>query len=182
MSNFIEDPRYPIGRFEWATKATPADRAGWIRLIAGTPASLRDAVAGLSAQQLDTPYREGGWTVRQVVHHYADDHMNSYMRFKLALAEDAPLIKGYAESVWAELPDARTAPVEPSLQLMDALHQRWVIAWESLKESDWPRTFVHPTRGTVSLDQLAGLYAWHGQHHVAQINRLRKARGWIHPG
>jgi uncharacterized damage-inducible protein DinB len=172
--------QYPIGRFEWAGNSSADDRSSWIRVIAATPSALRAAVAGLSPQQLDVPYREGGWTIRQVVHHYADDHMNSYIRFKLALTEEAPLIKGYSESAWAELPDARSGPVAPSLRLLTALHERWVMAWESLKEADWQHTFVHPARGPVSLDHLASLYAWHGLHHVAQITGLRERNGWIH--
>ncbi len=174
----MEDLRYPIGRFEWTGESTPGDRSGWIRSIAQTPSALRDALAGLSEEQLDVPYRDGGWTVRQVAHHYADDHMNSYLRFKLALTEEAPLIKGYSESAWAELPDARSGPVEPSLELLTALHERWVIAWESLGETEWERTFVHPVRGPVTLDHLASLYAWHGRHHVTQIMRLRERNGW----
>jgi hypothetical protein len=175
----MENLQYPIGRFQWAGASTADDRSKWIRIIASTPAALRDAVAGLQPRQLDTTYREGGWTVRQVVHHYADDHLNTYVRFKLALTEEAPLIKGYSESSWAELPDARTGPVEPSLQLLAALHERWVLAWQSLREADWNRTFIHPVRGAVSLDHLASLYAWHGQHHVTQITRLRERHGWI---
>lgn len=175
----MEALQYPIGRFQWAGTSTPEDRLRWIRIIAATPAALRDAVAGLQPEQLDTRYREGGWTVRQVVHHYADDHMNSYVRFKLALTEDAPLIKGYSESGWAELSDARSGPIEPSLQLLAALHKRWVMAWEALQEADWDRTFMHPVRGAVSLDHLASLYAWHGQHHVTQITRLRERQGWV---
>jgi hypothetical protein len=170
----MEDLQYPIGRFKWAGQSSTDDRSAWIQVIAATPASLRNAIAGLSAEELDLPYRPGGWTSRQVVHHYADDHMNSYIRFKNALTEDAPLIKGYSESAWAELPDARSGPVEPSLQLLAALHRRWVIAWESLTEADWRRTFVHPRRGPVQLDHLAALYAWHGRHHVTQITRLRE--------
>ncbi len=175
----MEDLQYPIGRFQWAGVSTTDERSNWIRIIASTPAALRNAVAGLQPQQLETPYRDGGWTVRQVVHHYADDHMNSYVRFKLALTEDAPLIKGVSESAWAELPDARSGPVEPSLQLLAALHERWVLAWESLEKTEWSRTFIHPVRGAVSLDHLAALYAWHGQHHVTQITRLRERQGWI---
>ncbi len=174
----METLQYPIGRFDWAGKLAKGDRTSWIRTIAGTPSALRDAIAGLNAEQLDVPYREGGWTVQQVVHHYADDHLNSYVRFKLALTEDAPLIKGYLQGSWAELPDARSGPVAPSLQLLAALHERWVMAWESLSETDWERTFVHPVRGPVSLDHLAALYAWHGLHHVAQINGLRERNGW----
>jgi hypothetical protein len=175
----LEDLQYPIGRFQWAGELTADDRPTWIGIIAATPSRLRDAVMGLTSEQLDTRYREGGWTVRQVVHHYADDHMNSYVRFKLALTEDTPAIQGYSESAWAELADARSGPVEPSLQLLDALHERWVMGWESLTEWEWQRTFVHPTRGAVTLDCLASLYAWHGRHHVAQIMRLRERKGWI---
>ncbi len=173
----MEDLRYPIGRFEWAAKPAVDSRSTSLRIVAATPSKLRDAIAGLSPEQLDVPYREGGWTVRQVVHHYADDHMNSYVRFKLALTEDAPLIKGYLQASWAELADARSGPVEPSLQLLAALHERWVMAFESLSEPEWERTFVHPVRGPVSMDQLAALYAWHGLHHVAQITRLRERQG-----
>jgi len=178
----MEALQYPIGRFQWAGTSTVEERVSWIKIIAGTPAALRDPITGLQPEQLDVPYREGGWTSRQVVHHYADDHMNTYVRFKLALTENAPLIKGYSESAWAELPDAQSGPVDPSLQLLAALHERWVIAWESLKETDWQRTFVHPVRGAVSLDHLASLYAWHGRHHVTQVGRLRERNGWIRTG
>lgn len=170
----MEELQYPIGRFRWAGTSNAAQRAQWVGIIAATPAALRAAIAGLQPEQLDVRYREDGWTIRQVIHHYADDHMNTYVRFKLALTEDAPSIKGYSESAWAELPDARLGPVEPSLQLLTALHERWVMAWNSLTDTDWQRTFVHPVRGPVSLDHLAALYAWHGQHHVAQITRLRE--------
>lgn len=178
----MEDLQYPIGRFRWAGGSTAGQRMEWVGIIAATPTALRDAIAGLQPEQLDVRYREGGWTIRQVAHHYADDHMNTYVRFKLALTEDAPLIKGYSESAWAELPDARLSPVEPSLQLLTALHERWVMAWQALTETDWQRTFVHPVRGPVSLDHLAALYAWHGQHHVTQITRLRERSGWIRMG
>ena len=178
----LEALQYPIGRFDWNGKLSKGDRSKWIRIIAATPSALRDAIAGLDEEQLDVPYREGGWTIRQVVHHYADDHLNSYVRFKLALTEQAPLIKGYAQTLWAELPDARSGPVSPSLQLLSALHLRWVTAWESLGDEDWQRTFVHPVRGPVSLDHLAALYAWHGLHHVAQITGLRERKGWIRAG
>src|SRR5882724_7656652 len=131
------DDRYPIGRFEWTGRPTAEERTAWIEAIAGTPQALREAIRGLTAEQLDTRYREGGWTVRQVVHHYADDHLNSYVRFKLALTEEAPLIRGYEEAVWAELPDAREGAVEPSLALLEALHVRWVDAWKRLPAGDW---------------------------------------------
>src|SRR5260370_27605437 len=177
----MEALQYPIGRFHWAGKSTRDDRSRWVRIIAATPSVLRGAIAGLNPDQLDVPYREGGWTVQQVVHHYADDHMNTYLRFKLALTEEAPLIKGYSESVWAELPDARSGPVEPSLQLLAALHERWVMAWESLKEAQWERTFVHPVRGSVSPNHLASLYARHGHHHRPRITGLRDRNAWNHP-
>src|SRR5262249_39440178 len=135
--NSLEELQYPIGRFQWDVEPTPALRAEWIAAIASTPQRLGDAVAGLTTEQLDTPYRPGGWSVRQVVHHYADDHMNSYVRFKLALTEYAPMIKGYSEPAWAELADARAGDVTPSLALLGALHRRWVYGFESLKEGDW---------------------------------------------
>ena len=174
----MEALQYPIGHFTWPGGSTPADRASWVGGIAATPHRLREAVAELTPEQLDTRYRDGGWTVRQVVHHYADDHLNSYLRFKLALTEEAPRIVGYSESSWAELPDARTGPIEPSLDFLTALHVRWVKAWESLQDADWNRAFVHPVRGSVSLDHLACMYAWHGRHHVAQITGLRERQGW----
>ncbi len=174
----LETLQYPIGRFQWKIENGAQQREGWLATIAETPAGVRRAVAGLSREQLDTPYRPGGWTVRQVVHHYADDHMNSYIRFKWALTEDAPVIKGYLEAVWAELPDARTGPIEPSLELLDALHRRWMEGWRALAEVDWGRTFVHAKRGPVTQEQLAALYHWHGRHHVAQVEALRARNGW----
>jgi hypothetical protein len=143
----LEMLQYPIGRFQWNIEGSAGRQEEWLRAIAGTPAEVRRVVAGLSEEQLDTPYRPGGWTVRQVAHHYADDHLNSYVRFKLALTEEAPAIKAYSEPLWAELPDARQGPIEPSLALLSALHQRWVAAWRALGEADWQRTFVHPKRG-----------------------------------
>ena len=172
------DPRYPIGKYTPPPDVTPALRRQAISTIAEAPAKLRAAAQGLNDQQLNTPYREGGWTVRQVVHHYADDHMNGYFRFKLALTEDTPLVKGWSEPEWAELPDGRTGPIEPSLALLSALHERWVAAWKALDDSQWNRLFVHPVRGEVSLNQLARLYDWHGKHHTAQIRNLRTRNGW----
>lgn len=176
--NAMEELQYPIGRFDWSIGPAPQQREKWLQTIAATPGKLRDAVRDLDAAQLDTRYRDGGWTVRQVVHHYADDHMNSYVRFKWALTEDAPLIKGYLQAEWAEVPDARTGPIDPSLDLLDALHLRWVAAWKALDEAQWSLGFQHPVRGLVTLEQLAGIYAWHGEHHVAQITRLRERKGW----
>jgi hypothetical protein len=174
----MEALQYPIGRFQWETDLAPVKRREWIRIIADTPRMVRAAVDGLDAGQLDTRYRDGGWTVRQVVHHYADDHMNSYMRFKLALTEENPPVQGFSEAACGELPDAVTGPIEPSLHLLEALHSRWVAGWESLEDAQWARGFVHPKRGFVSLDQLAALYHWHGRHHVAQIVGLRERNGW----
>lgn len=145
--------------------------------IAGTPARLKAAVAGLSAEQLDTPYRPGGWTVRQLVHHVPESHMNSYIRYKWALTEDEPTIKPYYEDRWAELSDARTSPIEPSLALLESLHQRWITLLRGLTEEDWKRTFRHPDLGLIRLDQNAALYAWHGRHHVAHITSLRERLG-----
>jgi hypothetical protein len=176
MSVDLESLQYPIGRFRWDNQTD--SREASLRAIADTPAQVRQVVLGLTEEQLNTPYRPEGWTVRQVVHHYADDHLNSYVRFKLALTEDAPTIKSYEETLWAELPDARLGPVEPSLKLLEALHPRWVIAWRALEEPDWLRTFRHPKRGPVSLEELASLYAWHGRHHVAQVQALRSRSGW----
>jgi uncharacterized damage-inducible protein DinB len=149
-----------------------------IEEIAEAPARLRAAVSGLSPEQLETPYREGGWTVRQVVHHLADSHLNSYARFKLALTEDEPAIKTYHEDKWAELYDARTAPIELSLSLLESLHERWVLLLKSLAEQDWVRTFRHPDLGVVPLQKNVGLYAWHGKHHVAHVTSLRESKGW----
>ena len=136
------------------------------------------AVAGLDDRQLDTPYRPGGWTVRQVVHHYADSHANSYVRFRLALTEDAPVIKPYDEQRWAELPDAKSAPISVSLTLLSALHQRWVLLLRSLDDQTFARTFIHPELGEMRLDKTLGLYAWHCHHHVAHITNLRARQGW----
>jgi hypothetical protein len=173
-----EDLRYPIGPFTMEGAITPARLEEWIGQIAEAPARLREAVAGLNDQQLDTPYRPGGWTVRQVTHHLPDSHLNSYCRFRLALTEDEPLIKPYDEVRWAELPDARTAPVELSLDLLDTLHRRWVLLLRSLNETAWNRRFRHPELGVRSLRQNLGLYAWHGRHHVAHITALRRRMGW----
>ena len=172
------DLRYPIGKFQFPEAVSAGDRRRFIDEIAEAPAHLRAAVAGLSETQLETPYRPGGWTVRQVVHHVPDSHLNSYVRYRLALTEDDPVIKPYAEDRWALLPDAKTAPVEISLQLLARLHERWVPLLESLSEEEWRRTFRHPELGSVRLDQNAALYAWHGRHHVAHILALRERMGW----
>ena len=174
----IPDLRYPVGKFKFPDSISADDRAKFVEQIAQTPARLREAVAGLSDSQLETPYRQDGWTVRQVVHHVPDSHLNSYCRFKLALTEDQPAIKGYAEDRWAELSDARGGPVEVSLRLLECLHSRWVALLRSLTEAEWKRAFHHSELGLVRLDQNAALYAWHGRHHVAHITGLRERMGW----
>lgn len=177
-----DDPLYalkfPVGRFAWAGSATAAERAGWIDEIAAAPARLRAAVAGLSPEQLDTPYREGGWTVRQVTHHVVDSHMNAYIRFKLGLTETDPVIKPYQEGAWAALADTALTPVETSLVLLEKLHERWVILLRSLGDAEWQRQIVHPEMGPLRLDRVLGLYAWHSRHHVAHVTGLRERRGW----
>jgi uncharacterized damage-inducible protein DinB len=172
------DPRYPIGRFAAPERFDSALRTTFVEQIAAAPAALRRAVARLSARQLDTPYREGGWTVRQVVHHLPDSHLNAYVRFKLALTEDEPLIKTYEEGRWAELPEARVADIALSLDLLDALHARWVTAIRVLPAPAFARTLRHPDLGVMSIDRLLALYAWHGRHHVAHITALLGRMEW----
>jgi uncharacterized damage-inducible protein DinB len=156
----------------------PAWRAARIAEIDAAPAALRAAVAGLSEEQLATPYRPGGWTVRQVVHHLPDSHANAYVRFKLALTEDNPTIKPYLEARWAELPDNAGTPVEVSLGLLEALHRRWVVLLRGMGPEDFARPLTHPEKGRLSLDQMLALYAWHGRHHVAHVTSLTERMGW----
>ena len=173
-----KDLRYPIGEFVPPDEVTQTERERWSGEVAQLPERVRGALKGLTDTQLDTPYRPSGWTVRQVVHHLPDSHLNSYTRFKLALTEENPTIRPYDEALWAELADSR-APVEVSLALLDALHARWVILLESLSERDWQRTFTHPASGqTLTLAQSLANYAWHGAHHVAHITALREREGW----
>ena len=173
-----EELRYPIGRYQAPASITADDRAGWIAEIEALPRKLRDAVSGLNDKQLDTPYRPGGWTVRQVVHHVPDSHMNSYSRFRLALTEESPTVKPYDEAAWAELVDAKSAPVEVSLALLEALHARWVMLLCSMSDTDFARTLKHPELGEPRLDWVLGQYAWHCRHHVAHITNLRKRERW----
>lgn len=173
-----DDLRFPIGNFRAPASTTEAERAALIGQIEAAPARLREAVLGLGQEQLETPYRPGGWTVRQVVHHVPDSHLNSYMRFRLALTEDEPTIKSYQEDRWAELPDARTAPPEVSLDLLEALHRRWTRLLRSLTPPDWERSYRHPELGLMSLERTLALYAWHGRHHVAHVTSLRDRMGW----
>ena len=172
-----KDPRYPIGKFRRA-EVVPAGHGPAIATIAALPENLRSAVYGLSPQQLDTPYREGGWTVRQLVHHVADSHMNAYIRIRLALTEDWPTVKPYDEATWAELSDAKTAPVDISLDLLDALHRRWALLLRSLTEEQWQRGYTHPERGRQSVADAIEMYDWHSRHHVAHITELRKRMRW----
>ncbi|MEX2152631.1 MAG: bacillithiol transferase BstA [Gemmatimonadaceae bacterium] len=179
MTSTNPDLRYPVGRFTRPKTLTPKERKAAIRAIAGAPSALRAAVTGLTDAQLDTPYRPDGWTVRQVVHHVPDSHMNAYTRFKLALTEDVPTIKPYDEAKWAELDDSKSKLVEHSLTLLEALHARWVFLLERLKPADFERKLNHPEwDAPMTLDMLLALYAWHGRHHVAHITELRKRSGW----
>lgn len=174
------DLRYPVGRFARPTAAlSQSERTAAIDVIAAAPRELRNAVRGLTDAQLDTPYRDGGWTVRQVVHHVPDSHLNAYVRMKLALTEDTPTIKPYDEAKWAELDDGRGPLVEESLTLLEALHARWVYLWRRLQPSDFARLLNHPDwKAPMSLDVLLALYSWHCRHHVAHITELRKRKGW----
>ena len=167
----MSDLRYPIGQFAATLNPSKEQSGRWVEEIAALPAQLKEAVRGLTDAQYETPYREGGWTVRQVVHHLADSHMQSYGRFKMALTEDEPVIKTYEEGRWAELADTRLTPPETSLVLLEALHSRWVVLLRSLTEEQWLRSFRHPALGLVGLVKAAELYAWHGKHHLAHIVR-----------
>jgi hypothetical protein len=164
-----EKLRFPIGRFVVPETITPEMRARYIEEIAAAPAAMRAAVKGLSEAQLDTPYRPGGWTIRQVVHHVPDSHLNAYVRMKLALTEDEPTITPYKEARWAELPDSRGVPVETSLALYESVQSRWVYIMRSMTDAQWKRAYIHPEQGRYPLERQAALYAWHGKHHVAHI-------------
>jgi hypothetical protein len=175
----MTDFRYPIGPFKdhLQDHTTDEERAALMDEIAATPARLREAVAGLDDAQLDTPYREDGWTVRQVVHHLVDSHINAYVRFRWALTEDGPTIKPYLEKEWARLPDAQSAPVAVSLDLLEALHTRWLILLRALGPEDFARRWSSD-RGELRVDVLLQIYRWHGKHHVAHITSLREREGW----
>ena len=175
----MSDPRYPIGKFQYPDSAvSPEQCAAYIEEIAAAPSQYRAAVAGLDDAQLDTPYRDGGWTLRQTVHHVADSHINSYVRFRLAATEENPRITTYKEELWAELADAKSLPVEVSLVLIESLHHRWVVFLRSLSTAQLARTFDHPEKGALPLSTVLALYAWHGKHHVAHITTLRAQKGW----
>lgn len=174
----LERLRYPVGRFRAKAGISADERRALIEEIAALPAKLRAAVSDLSPEQLDTPYRPGGWTVRQVVHHLPDSHLNSYVRFKLAVTESEPLIKGYDEAAWAELADGRGEDIEMSLTLLEALHRRWTAFLRSLDAEAYGRGFRHPEVGVVTLETNLQMYAWHGRHHLAHVTNLRERMGW----
>lgn len=171
------DPRYPVGRFPAPAAISPQERADAIATLAELPEELRNAVDGLSFAQLSTPYREDGWTVRQVVHHVADSHMNAFVRVKLSLTENWPTVKPYDEAAWAKLHDV-AAPVEWSLELVESLHARWVMLLQSLTEDQWQRGCNHPESGSMTVEYMTLLYAWHSRHHVAHITHLRATENW----
>jgi DinB superfamily len=174
-----DELRYPIGQFAYQGQQTPEQRRDCIGRIEAAPAAIRRAVRGLNEAQLDTRYRDGGWTVRQVVHHVPDSHLNAYTRFRLTLTEPTPTIRPYLEHRWAELPDARTAPIEPSLMLLEALHRRWTLLLRSLGPAEWALRYMHPEHNREwTLDEALAMYAWHGEHHTAHITRLRERKGW----
>lgn len=172
------DNRYPIGKFKRPDAVDEALRAEFISQIEAAPSKLRSAVAGLDDDRLDTPYREGGWTVRQVVHHLPDSHVNAYVRFKLALTETEPSIKTYEEHLWAELPDARSGPVDVSLNFLESVHARWTACMRQMPAESFARALRHPEHGLMTLDRVLAMYAWHGRHHVEQILVLRRLKGW----
>ncbi|HTQ60154.1 MAG TPA: putative metal-dependent hydrolase [Candidatus Solibacter sp.] len=171
------DPRFPIGKFAMPEGVTAERRQAAIEEIASTPSKMRAAVRGLNESQLDTPYREGGWTVRQVVHHVPDSHLNAFVRLKLALTEEKPTIKPYNQAAWAELADAKM-PIAVSQTLLDSVHERWDRLWRSLKPEDFVRVLVHPEHGERTVDWILFIYEWHGKHHTAHITELRKQKGW----
>jgi uncharacterized damage-inducible protein DinB len=174
----LESLQYPIGRYRAPENIDGPVRTSWLRDIASLPAELSASVQQLTDAQLDTPYRDGGWTVRQVVHHVADSHLNSQIRFRWALTEETPLIKAYDEALWAELPDARSLPVQVSLDLLDGLHRRWTSLLRAMTDADFRRRLRHPVSGECDLNWMLGLYAWHGRHHTAHISSLKTRLGW----
>lgn len=173
-----KDPRYPIGRFDKQINITKEIRKEFINTIEILPLQLRNEVVNLSSRQLDTPYRDGGWTIRQVVHHIPDSHLNAYVRFKLALTEDNPQIKTYEEHLWAELPDTFKTPIDISLDILEALHKRWAVLLKSMTDEQFEKTFQHPEWEKITLNTTLALYAWHSKHHLAHITELKKKMGW----
>lgn len=178
MQNELENLRYPVGRFVWPDAVSIDEISESIGTISGLPARLRSAVENLNDSQLDTPYREGGWTIRQVVHHIADSHMNALIRFKLALSEDVPTVKPYNESEWAEHPDAKTLPPEHSLRIIEGVHARWKTLLENMSDAEWNKKYNHPQYGTFELKKVARQYSWHSEHHLSHITKLIERTGW----
>lgn len=174
----MTDLRYPIGTFDFRTGISEDEIRDAIRDVAEMPAALRGAVSDLDASQLDTPYRPGGWTVRQVVHHLPDSHLNAYVRVRLALTEDEPTIRPYDEARWAELPDAKSGPVDMSLRLLECVHERWVALLDTTGPEEWQRTLRHPEIGVLTIGKLLAMYGWHGRHHVAHVTALRERMDW----
>ncbi|HVS31425.1 MAG TPA: putative metal-dependent hydrolase [Thermoanaerobaculia bacterium] len=174
----MSDLRYPVGRFEPRHTLTSEQRRSLIGEIAAAPQRMREAVRGLGDSELDTPYRDGGWKVRQVVHHLPDSHMNAYVRLKFTLTEQEPVIKPYDQETWAMLPDSQLTPIATSLTLLDSLHERWTTLMTSMAPADFQRKFTHPEHGLMTLDWLVAMYAWHGRHHVGHIASLRERKGW----
>ncbi len=178
----VTDVRYPIGKFHYVEPRSLEERTELhkqtIDAIAALPRDFRHAVKDLTEAQLDTPYREGGWTVRQLIHHLPDSHMNAYVRVKLALTETDPVVKTYEEKLWAEMPDSRETPVDVSLTMLEALHTRWVVLLRGMREEEFSRRFVHPQLGPMVLEKVLAMYAWHGAHHTAHVTELRKRMGW----
>ena len=175
----LEQLRYPIGKVKLPTPLIAEQRQAHFQTLRETPGRLRELVQSLDDDQLDTPYRPEGWTIRQVIHHLVDSHVNSYVRFRWTLTEDKPLIKVYDEKAWATLPDAQYGPVDISLSLLESLHIRWLFLLESMNESDWGRVLQHPVSGALTLDQMLGLYAWHCDHHLAHIAGLLDRKNWL---
>ncbi len=172
------DLRYPVGKWEKKGPLTHDEREKMIESVAAAPERVRAATAGLNDSQLNTPYRPGGWTVRQTVHHIADSHMNAFIRMRLGVTEVEPTVKPYDEKLWAELIDTRSAPVELSLSILDALHKRWVMFMRAMREIDFMRAINHPENGKMTLDDVLSLYEWHGRHHAGHITALRTRAGW----
>jgi len=179
LTSDLETLRYPIGKFKPHVNIGEDDIKRWIEQLEKFSQQMRNAVTGLTESQLDTPYREGGWTIRQVVHHVPDSHLNAYLRFKLALTEDNPAIRPYLEDRWAELPDSKSAPIDNSLDLLESIHKRWAVVLRNMSPADYKRTFYHPeTKVTRSLEVVLALYDWHSKHHLAHVTELKKRMGW----
>lgn len=175
---YLEKLKYPIGKYQLEEKINKTSIENWIKEIESLPQKLSDAVKSLSADQLQTPYRPDGWTIQQVIHHIADSHMNAYLRFKLALTENKPMVKPYDEKLWAELPDSKLVDINVSLDLIKSLHKRWTILLRQLSEEELKKEFLHPESGMKNLKETICNYAWHGNHHLAHITSLKQRMNW----